>query len=264
LQCFGSTGSPLPPEGFRWLRDEVGPEVKVVSTSGGTDVCTAFVGGSALVPVWEGEISCRYLGMAVEAFDDEGRPVVGETGELVITKPAPSMPVGFWNDADGSAYRAAYFDTYPGVWRHGDWIEITERGSCIISGRSDATLNRGGVRMGTAEFYSVVEAIPGVQDSLVVHIDDNSSAGMLVLLVVAETDQGALTSVIKRTLREELSPRHVPDTIHFVASIPRTVSGKKMELPVKKILQGQPIDKVANPGAMANPDSLSELRRLAL
>ncbi|HJQ95925.1 MAG TPA: acetoacetate--CoA ligase [Acidimicrobiia bacterium] len=264
LQCFGSTGSPLPPEGFRWLRDEVGPEVKVVSTSGGTDVCTAFVGGSALVPVWEGEISCRYLGMAVEAFDEEGRSVVGETGELVITKPAPSMPVGFWNDADGSAYRAAYFDTYPGVWRHGDWIEITARGSCIISGRSDATLNRGGVRMGTAEFYSVVEAIPGVQDSLVVHLDDDSSAGKLVLLIVAEADQGALTSVIKRTLREELSPRHVPDTIHFVASIPRTVSGKKMELPVKKILQGQPIDKVANPGAMANPDSLTELRRLAL
>ncbi|HEX2421352.1 MAG TPA: acetoacetate--CoA ligase [Acidimicrobiia bacterium] len=262
LQCFGSTGSPLPAEGFRWLRDEVGPEVKVVSTSGGTDVCTAFVGGSALVPVWEGEISCRYLGMAVEAFDEEGNPVVGETGELVITKPAPSMPVGFWNDPEGSAYRAAYFDTYPGVWRHGDWIEITPRGSCIISGRSDATLNRGGVRMGTAEFYSVVEAIPGVQDSLVVHVDDNSSAGRLVLLVVAETDHGPLTSVIQRTLREELSPRHVPDMIHFVASIPRTVSGKKMELPVKKILQGQPIEQVANPGAMANPDSLSELRGL--
>jgi acetoacetyl-CoA synthetase len=262
LQCFGSTGSPLPAEGFRWLRDEVGPEVKVVSTSGGTDVCTAFVGGSALVPVWEGEISCRYLGMAVEAFDEGGNPVVGETGELVITKPAPSMPVGFWNDPEGSAYRAAYFDTYAGVWRHGDWIEITPRGSCIISGRSDATLNRGGVRMGTAEFYSVVEAIPGVQDSLVVHVDDNSSAGRLVLLVVAETDHGPLTSVIQRALREELSPRHVPDTIHFVASIPRTVSGKKMELPVKKILQGQPIEQVANPGAMANPESLSELRGL--
>ncbi|MGH8958222.1 MAG: acetoacetate--CoA ligase [Acidimicrobiia bacterium] len=263
LQCFGSTGSPLPPEGFRWIRDEVGPAVKVVSTSGGTDVCTAFVGGSALVPVWEGEISCRYLGMAVEAFDEEGKPVVEETGELVITKPMPSMPVGFWNDDDGSAYRAAYFDTYPGVWRHGDWIEITERGSCIITGRSDATLNRGGVRMGTAEFYSVVEAIPGVADSLVVHLDDGSSAGSLVLLVVAEDEDIELTAVINRVLREELSPRHVPDRVHFVASIPRTVSGKKMELPVKKILEGQAIDKVANPGAMANPDSLSELRALA-
>ncbi len=262
LQCFGSTGSPLPPEGFRWIRDEVGPDVKVVSTSGGTDVCTAFVGGAALVPVWEGEISCRYLGMAVEAFDEEGKSVVGETGELVITKPMPSMPVGFWNDDDGSAYRAAYFDTYPGVWRHGDWIEITERGSCIISGRSDATLNRGGVRMGTSEFYSVVEGIPGVADSLVVHLDDGSAAGSLVLLVAADESSDELTDLIKRTLREELSPRHVPDRIHFVGSIPRTVSGKKMELPVKKILQGQPIEKVANPGAMANPDSLTELAQL--
>ena len=262
LQCFGSTGSPLPPEGFRWIRDEVSPRVKVVSTSGGTDVCTAFVGGSALVPVWEGEISCRYLGMAVEAFDEEGKSVVGETGELVITKPMPSMPVGFWNDDDGSAYRDAYFDTYPGVWRHGDWIEITERGSCIITGRSDATLNRGGVRMGTSEFYSVVEAIPGVLDSLVVHLDDGSAAGSLVLLVVAEERQEQLGTLIKKTLREQLSPRHVPDRIHFVGSIPRTVSGKKMELPVKKILQGQPIDQVANPGAMANPESLSELRSL--
>jgi acetoacetyl-CoA synthetase len=262
LQCFGSTGSPLPPEGFRWIRDEVDPRVKIVSTSGGTDVCTAFVGGSALVPVWEGEISCRYLGMAVDAFDEEGKSVVGETGELVITKPMPSMPVGFWNDHDGSAYRAAYFDVYPGVWRHGDWIEITERGSCIITGRSDATLNRGGVRMGTSEFYSVVEAIPGVVDSLVVHLDDGSAAGSLVLLVVAEDGQEQLTTLIKKTLREQLSPRHVPDRIHFVGSIPRTVSGKKMELPVKKILQGQPIDQVANPGAMANPESLSDLRGL--
>ena len=262
LQCFGSTGSPLPAEGFRWIRDEVGPRVKTVSTSGGTDVCTAFVGGSALVPVWEGEISCRYLGMAVEAFDEEGKSVVGETGELVITKPMPSMPVAFWNDDDGSAYRAAYFDTYPGVWRHGDWIEITERGSCIITGRSDATLNRGGVRMGTSEFYSVVEAIPGVLDSLVVHLDDSSGAGSLVLLVVAEDGKEQLSSLIKKTLREQLSPRHVPDRIHFVGSIPRTVSGKKMELPVKKILQGHPIEQVANPGAMANPESLADLRSL--
>jgi acetoacetyl-CoA synthetase len=200
--------------------------------------------------------------MAVEAFDEEGKSVVGETGELVITKPMPSMPVGFWNDDDGSAYRDAYFDTYPGVWRHGDWIEITERGSCIITGRSDATLNRGGVRMGTSEFYSVVEAIPGVLDSLVVHLDDGSAAGSLVLLVVAEERQEQLGTLIKKTLREQLSPRHVPDRIHFVGSIPRTVSGKKMELPVKKILQGQPIDQVANPGAMANPESLSELRSL--
>lgn len=259
LQCFGSTGSPLPVEGFRWINENVGSEVKVVSTSGGTDVCTAFVGGSALVPVWEGEISCRYLGMAVEAYDEEGRSVVGETGELVITKPMPSMPVGFWGDNDGSAYRAAYFERFPGVWRHGDWIEITDRGSCIITGRSDATLNRGGVRMGTSEFYSVVEAIPGVADSLVVHLDDGSTSGSLVLLVVADGDAQELTSLIQKTLREGLSPRHVPDQVHFVGAIPRTVSGKKMELPVKRILQGQPAAKVANPGAMANPESLDAI-----
>ena len=264
LDSFGSTGSPLPPEGFRWINDAVGEKVKVVSTSGGTDVCTAFVGGSPLVPVWEGEISCRYLGMAVEAFDSDGLAVVGETGELVITKPMPSMPVSFWNDHDGSAYRAAYFEHFPGVWRHGDWIEITERGSCIITGRSDATLNRGGVRMGTAEFYSVVEAIPEVTDSLVVHLDDGTAAGDLVLLVVTarESDWDSLQQRIKTQLRTELSPRHVPDRIHRIDSVPRTVSGKKMELPVKRILMGQPIEKVANPGAMANPESLEGLRDL--
>ena len=262
LESIGSTGSPLPPEGFRWVGEAVGEQVKVVSTSGGTDVCTAFVGGSALVPVWEGEISCRYLGMAVESFDEEGKSVVGETGELVITKPMPSMPVGFWGDTDGSAYRAAYFDTFPGVWRHGDWIEITDRGSCIITGRSDATLNRGGVRMGTAEFYSVVEGLEEVTDSLVVHLDDGP--GSLVLLVVPREGAGweALVEVIKAAIRSELSPRHVPDRIHRVESIPRTVSGKKMELPVKRILSGQAIDRVANLGAMANPESLEPLRSL--
>jgi acetoacetyl-CoA synthetase len=263
LVCFGSTGSPLPPEGFRWVAQEVGSNVKVVSTSGGTDVCTAFVGGSALVPVWEGEISCRYLGMAVEAFDEEGESVVGETGELVISKPMPSMPVGFWNDPDGSAYRSAYFDRYPGVWRHGDWIKITDRGSCIITGRSDATLNRGGVRMGTSEFYSVVESIEGVTDSLVVHLDGGSAAGSLVLLVASEQGGESLAGQIRRQLRDELSPRHVPDQIHFVRAIPRTVSGKKMELPVKRILQGRPAQEVANPGAMANPESLEAIVAIA-
>ncbi len=264
LNSFGSTGSPLPPEGFRWLSEAVGEHVKIMSTSGGTDVCTAFVGGSPLVPVWEGEISCRYLGMAVESFDPEGHPVIGETGELVITKPMPSMPVGFWNDPEGVAYRAAYFEHFPGVWRHGDWIEITERGSCIITGRSDATLNRGGVRMGTAEFYSVVESVPGVADSLVVHLDDGSGQGELVLLVVADTvtEWTDLIEKIKQSLRNELSPRHVPDQIHRIDSVPRTVSGKKMELPVKRILMGQPVEQVANPGAMANPESLEGLRDL--
>lgn len=264
LNSFGSTGSPLPPEGFRWLSEAVGEDVKIMSTSGGTDVCTAFVGGSPLVPVWEGEISCRYLGIAVESFDPEGQPVIGETGELVITKPMPSMPVGFWNDPEGVAYRAAYFEHFPGVWRHGDWIEITERGSCIITGRSDATLNRGGVRMGTAEFYSVVESVPGVADSLVVHLDVGAGQGELVLLVVADTgtEWSDLIEKIKQSLRNELSPRHVPDQIHRIDSVPRTVSGKKMELPVKRILMGQPPEQVANPGAMANPESLDGLRAL--
>lgn len=264
LEAFGSTGSPLPPEGFRWIHGAVGGHVKTISTSGGTDVCTAFVGGSPLVPVWEGEISCRYLGMAVEAFDPEGNSLIGETGELVITKPMPSMPVGFWNDHDGSAYRAAYFEEFPGVWRHGDWIEITDRGSCIITGRSDATLNRGGVRMGTSEFYSVVESVPGVADSLVVHLDDGSGQGELVLLVVADSasDWSDLREKIKQSLRNELSPRHIPDQIHRIDSVPRTVSGKKMELPVKRILMGQAVETVANPGAMANPESLEGLREL--
>ncbi|MBO0827897.1 MAG: acetoacetate--CoA ligase, partial [Streptosporangiales bacterium] len=186
LRGVGSTGAPLPPEGFRWVYDHVAepggsPGLRLGSISGGTDVCTAFVGPVPLLPVWEGEISCRCLGARVEAYDPAGTPVVGEQGELVVTAPMPSMPVGFWNDADGSRYRDAYFSTFPGVWRHGDWVTITERGTCVITGRSDATLNRGGVRLGTAELYSVVEAIPEVVESLVVHLED---ADRLVLFVV--------------------------------------------------------------------------------
>src|SRR5919205_4419985 len=173
VRHIGSTGAPLPAEGFRWVYEHVGRDVHLASASGGTDVCTAFVGGCPLVPVWAGEISCRCLGCKVEAFDPEGNPVIGRLGELVITEPLPSMPVGFWDDPDGERYREAYFEDFPGVWRHGDWIEISERGSCVITGRSDATLNRGGVRLGTAEFYSVVEALPEVADSLVVHLEDD-------------------------------------------------------------------------------------------
>ena len=210
LRAIGSTGSPLPAEGFRYVYEAISPSVHLQSVSGGTDVCTAFVGASPLVPVWEGEISCRHLGCAVEAFDPEGRPLVGEQGELVITRPMPSMPVGFWNDPDGSRYRAAYFDDFPGVWRHGDWITFTDRGSCVISGRSDATLNRGGVRVGTAEFYAVVEGLPEIADSLVVHLD----AGDRLLLFVAIRDGGSLTDALRARigaeLRSALSPRHVP------------------------------------------------------
>ena len=263
LRGIGSTGAPLPAGGFRYVYDAVSPSVHLQSVSGGTDVCTAFVGASPLVPVWEGELSCRHLGCAVEAFDPEGRPIVGEQGELVITRPMPSMPVGFWNDPDGSRYRAAYFDDFPGVWRHGDWITFTDRGSCVISGRSDATLNRGGVRVGTAEFYAVVEGLPEIADSLVVHLD----AGDRLLLFVALRDGGALTDDLRARigdeLRSALSPRHVPDEILAVPAIPRTLSGKKLEVPVKRILTGTPADEAASRGSLADPASLDPFVELA-
>jgi acetoacetyl-CoA synthetase len=263
LRGIGSTGAPLPAVGFRYVYEAVSSSVHLQSVSGGTDVCTAFVGASPLVPVWEGEISCRHLGCAVEAFDPDGRPIVGEQGELVITRPMPSMPVGFWNDPDGSRYRAAYFDDFPGVWRHGDWITFTERGSCVISGRSDATLNRGGVRVGTAEFYAVVEGLPEIADSLVVHLD----AGDRLLLFVALRDEGALTDALRARiggeLRSALSPRHVPDEILAVPAIPRTLSGKKLEVPVKRILTGTPADEAASRGSLADPTSLDPFVELA-
>jgi acetoacetyl-CoA synthetase len=268
IRAVGSTGAPLPADGFHWVYDSVGSDVMLSSISGGTDVCSAFVGGCPMVPVVAGEISCRYLGAAVEAFDDTGRSVIGEQGELVITKPMPSMPVGFWGDADGSRFRAAYFESYPGVWRHGDWITIDERGSCVITGRSDATLNRGGVRVGTSEIYRVVEAIDGVNDSLIVHLEDAEGGGAGVLVLFVAIDDGVrfddLIEPIKRSLRSNLSPRHVPDEIHPLPSIPTTLSGKKLELPVKKILRGADPDAVASRGALKNPDSLDAVAALAV
>ncbi|WP_375001042.1 acetoacetate--CoA ligase [Aeromicrobium sp. CTD01-1L150] len=259
LRGVGSTGAPLPAEGFRWVYEAVG-DVHLQSVSGGTDTCAAFVGASPLVPVYAGEISCRSLGCAVEAWDEDGRPVTGGLGELVITAPMPSMPVGFWGDDDGSRFRSAYFEDFPGVWRHGDWITFTERGSCVITGRSDATLNRGGVRLGTAEFYTVVEALPEVADSLVVHLeDDEGGAGTLLLFVALrdpEADVDALRRRIAGELRTRLSPRHVPDELHVVPAVPRTLSGKKLEVPVKKILQGVPVDQAVAKGALADPSAL--------
>jgi acetoacetyl-CoA synthetase len=260
LRGLGSTGAPLPPEGFRWVYRAVGDGLLLSSLSGGTDVCTGFLAGSPLLPVRAGEIACRALGARVEAFDPAGRAVIGEQGELVITAPMPSMPVGFWGDDSGERYREAYFDVYPGVWRHGDWITITERGSCVITGRSDATLNRGGVRLGTAEFYAVVEGLPEVVDSLVVHLEgDDGGAGDLLLFVVLADGQDlddALRGRIAGQLREALSPRHVPDEIHQVSAVPRTLSAKKLEVPVKRILAGTPVDAAAARGALANPESL--------
>ncbi|HEX5993553.1 MAG TPA: acetoacetate--CoA ligase [Jiangellales bacterium] len=267
LRGVGSTGAPLPPEGFRYVYESISSSALLHSISGGTDVCTAFVGSAPLVPVRVGEISCRYLGAAVAAFDPTGQPVVGELGELVITAPMPSMPVGFWNDPDGSRYREAYFDVYPGVWRHGDWITITEYGSCVITGRSDATLNRGGVRLGTSEFYSLVEGLDEVVDSLVVHLDDRAGGpGELLLFVVLAdglTLDNALRSRIAGALRTALSPRHVPDEIHQVRAVPRTLSAKKLEVPVKRILTGTPVEAAAARGALANPESLTAFEELA-
>ncbi|MFG1887401.1 acetoacetate--CoA ligase [Micromonospora sp. NPDC049051] len=267
LRGVGSTGAPLPAEGFTWVYETVGDDLQLQSLSGGTDVCTGFVGGVPLLAVHAGEIACRALGAKVEARSADGTPVVGELGELVITEPMPSMPVGFWNDADGTRYREAYFDLYPGVWRHGDWITINDRGGCVITGRSDATLNRGGVRIGTAEFYSVVEGLDEVVDSVVVHLEDaEGGAGELLLFVVLaeglELDD-ALRKMICRELRTALSPRHVPDEIHQVRAVPRTLSAKKLEVPVKKILTGTPVDSAAARGALANPESLTAFATLA-
>ena len=264
LRGVGSTGAPLPAEGFRYVYEAISPSVHLQSVSGGTDVCTAFVGAAPLVPVWEGEISCRHLGCGVEAFSPDGRPLVGEQGELVITSPMPSMPVSFWNDPSGERYRAAYFEDYPGVWRHGDWITFTDRDSCVISGRSDATLNRGGVRIGTAEFYAVVESIPEVADSLVVHLDDPDDR---LLLFVTLRDGIELSDELRARivgeLRTSLSPRHVPDEVLAVPAIPRTLSGKKLEVPVKRILTGTPPDVAASRGSLADPTSLDVFVELA-
>ncbi len=262
LRAIGSTGSPLPPEGFRWVYQEVaGPDRDLIlgSFSGGTDLCTGFVGPCPLLPVRAGIIAGRCLGALVEAFDP-ARPLVGAVGELVITKPMPSMPVGFWNDPGGQRYAASYFADYPGVWRHGDWIMMLPDGGSIIYGRSDATLNRGGVRMGTSEFYRVVEGLPEVTDSLVIDTGRLGQEGRLILYVVLadchELDQ-ELTAKIRGELRAQLSPRHVPDEIHPVPGIPRTLSGKRLEVPVRKILLGTPVADAADPDALANPEVLA-------
>jgi acetoacetyl-CoA synthetase len=259
LRAVGSTGSPLSPEGFRWVYEHVGADTWLFSTSGGTDVCSAFVGGCPLVPVYEGELQARALGAAVESWDPEGNPLIGEVGELVLTEPMPSMPLYLWNDPDGERYRESYFDTYPGVWRHGDWIEITERGTAIISGRSDSTINRGGIRMGTAEIYRAVLALDEVTDALVVDVPREGGDAFMPLFVVlregAELDD-ELVAAIRKRIREDCSPRHVPNEVVAVAEVPRTLSGKVLELPVKRILMGTPPDKAASRDSLANPTAL--------
>jgi acetoacetyl-CoA synthetase len=266
LGAVGSTGSPLSPEGFEWVYEHVGRDTWLFSTSGGTDVCTAFVGGVPLLPVYRGELQARSLGAAVEAFDEAGNSVVDQVGELVITEPMPSMPLFLWGDEDGSRYRASYFEQFPGVWRHGDWIEITSRGTAVIYGRSDSTINRQGVRMGTSEIYRAVQAVPEVLDALVVDIPRPGTEGWMPLFVVlaqgTELDE-ELADQVKRRIREQCSPRHVPDAVFQVAEVPRTLSGKVLEVPVKRILTGTPAERAASRDSLANPESLDYFVDLA-
>jgi acetoacetyl-CoA synthetase len=267
IRVVGSAGSPLPPEGYAWIQEQLGPEVLVNVGSGGTDVCSGIVQNNPLLPVRAGKISGRALAVDVHAFDEHGAEVLGEPGELVITSPMPSMPVGFWGDEDGSRLRAAYFDHYPGVWRHGDWIVFDPDGSCVVTGRSDATLNRGGVRLGTAEFYRVVEELDDVDDSLVVHLEDPAGGnGELLLFVVLREGMSLddpLRARIRGELRSALSPRHVPDDIVTVPAVPRNLTGKKLELPAKRILQGAALDQVASRDALSVPTSLDAFVELA-
>ena len=266
LTCIGSTGSPLPSEGFAWAYEAVKNDLWLASVSGGTDVVSAFVVGCPLLPVHAGELQCRALGASVEAFDENGQPVIDQTGELVVTQPMPSMPVFLWNDPDFSRYRASYFDMYPGVWRHGDWIRITSRGSAIIEGRSDSTLNRMGIRIGTAEIYSAVERLPEVRDSLVIGLElPNGGYYMPLFVVLAEGTQldDDLKRKINATIRAQFSPRHVPDEILAVPAIPRTLSDKKMEVPVKKLFMGVAVDKAANVGATRSPEAIEYFADLA-
>jgi acetoacetyl-CoA synthetase len=260
IRALGFAGSPLPTDGYHYVYEQLGPEVCLINGSGGTDVCGAFVSGSLAQPVYDGEISGCCLGVDVKAFDEAGNEVVGELGEMVVTKPMPSMPVRFWNDPEGARYRASYFDLYPGVWRQGDWIMFTERGSCVITGRSDATLNRGGVRLGTSELYAVVEDVEEVVDSLIVHLEDAEGGAGDLLLFVVLADGGELPDKLRAriagALRDELSPRHVPDAIVAVPAVPRTFTGKKLEAPVKRILRGARLEEVASRDALVDPASL--------
>jgi acetoacetyl-CoA synthetase len=260
LWQIGVAGSPFPAEGFRWVADQFGESVLLNVGSGGTDVCTGLVQASPLLPVWVGEMSGPSLGVDIKAFDEHGHVVVGELGELVITSPMPSMPVGLWGDADGSRLRESYFTPYPGAFRFGDWCRFSAAGTCIITGRSDATLNRGGVRLGTAEFYRVLQDAPGVADSVVVHLEDPSGGpGELLLFIVPQpgvTVDDDLRQKLATEIRAALSPRHVPDRIVAVQAIPYSRTGKKLEVPVKKILRGAAPDAVASPGALVDPGAL--------
>lgn len=259
LRGIGVTGSPLPESGFEWIYEDVKEDVWLSSTSGGTDICSGFVGGSPTLPVHSGEIQSRSLGAAVRAYNDAGKEVRDEIGELVITEPMPSMPIYFWNDKDGIRYRDSYFNMYPDVWRHGDFLEVTSRGTVIIYGRSDATINRGGIRMGTSEIYSALEIIPEVADSLIVDIPISAEESFMPLFIVLK-DGAKLSDELKKQINQNIrgncSPRHVPNEIYSVTDLPKTLNGKKLEVPIKKILMGIPIDQAVNEGSLLNPETL--------
>ncbi|MFB8765213.1 acetoacetate--CoA ligase [Nocardiopsis alba] len=266
LKAIGSTGSPLSPEAFSWAYEEFGSDLWLFSTSGGTDICSCLVGGTPTLPVYEGEIQSRGLGMAVASWDPEGKELIGEVGELVVTEPAPSMPVYLWGDTDGERLRDSYFSVYPGIWRHGDWIEITERGTAIIYGRSDSTINRGGVRMGTSEIYRAVLSLDDVLDALVVDVPQGDGSSKIELFVVLREGadlEGDVPKEIARRIRTDCSPRHVPDRVRAIAAVPRTLSGKVLEVPVKRILMGERPEKVASRDSLANPEALDHFSDLA-
>ena len=259
IRAVGSTGSPLSLAGFQWVYDEINEDLALESLSGGTDLCTAFVGGARTQPIYAGEIQGPSLGAAVFAYNELGESVIDEVGELVITQPMPSMPIYFWNDGEMVRYKASYFEMFPGIWRHGDWIKFNDRGGCVIYGRSDSTINRQGIRMGTSEIYQAVESLPEILDSLVIDLELLGRASYMPLFVVLRegvelTDD--LKQRLKQKIRADISPRHVPNEIIAVAQIPYTLSGKKMEVPIRKILLGQAVEKAANPGAMRNPEAL--------
>jgi acetoacetyl-CoA synthetase len=272
LRSIGSTGAPLPAEGFRWVYENVKPDVWLGSASGGTDVCTAFILSNPQLPVRAGRLQCRGLGAPIEAWDIDGRAVWDEVGELVLTAPMPCMPVKFWNDPDGERFRASYFDHYPGIWRHGDWLEISARdGQCVIYGRSDSTLNRAGIRLGTSEFYRIVEQAPEVEEALVIDTtgirpDGTEAPGKLLLFIVLR-GSAVLDDRLKKDLcqliRSELSPRYVPDAIFPVPAIPHTLNAKKLEVPIKRVFQGVALTKAVSREAVAEPDVLDYFASLA-
>lgn len=266
LRSIGSTGSPLPPEGYHWVYEHVGTDIMLNSTSGGTDICSSFVGGNPTLPIYAGEIQCRCLGASVHAYSDRGEPLVDEVGEMVITEPMPCMPLYFWGDKNNERYLESYFQEFPGVWRHGDWIKITERGTCVIYGRSDATLNRQGIRIGTSEIYRAVELDQRIRDSLIVSIQTNDHNWYMPLFVVlreGEQMDEELRSAIRKTIKDRVSPKFIPDDVIAVNDLPYTLSGKKMEKPVKQILSGTPVEKAANTDSMRNPDVMSWFQEFA-